>query len=77
VGSFASLCESCHERGNYTEADADDIDSPLNYQRTSFYDARYHRRLLGLKPAPEFEAWLASESHAEIKRLGRPSLLLP
>ena len=37
---------------------ADDI--MLNYQSTSFHDALYARRLLGLKPAPEFEAWLAS-----------------
>ncbi|MBI3230856.1 MAG: ethanolamine ammonia-lyase subunit EutB [Burkholderiales bacterium] len=35
---------------------ADDI--MLNYQTTSFHDAHYLRRLLGLKPAPEFEAWL-------------------
>jgi ethanolamine ammonia-lyase large subunit len=37
-------------------AGADDI--MLNYQSTSFHDALYARRLLGLKPAPEFEAWL-------------------
>jgi ethanolamine ammonia-lyase large subunit len=37
-------------------AGADDI--MLNYQSTSFHDALYVRRLLGLKPAPEFEAWL-------------------
>ena len=35
---------------------ADDI--MLNYQTTSFHDALYARRVLGLKPAPEFEAWL-------------------
>jgi ethanolamine ammonia-lyase large subunit len=35
---------------------ADDI--MLNYQSTSYHDALYARRLLGLKPAPEFEAWL-------------------
>jgi ethanolamine ammonia-lyase large subunit len=35
---------------------ADDI--MLNYQTTSFHDALYVRRALGLKPAPEFEAWL-------------------
>jgi ethanolamine ammonia-lyase large subunit len=34
---------------------ADDI--MLNYQSTSFQDALYARDLLGLKPAPEFEAW--------------------
>jgi ethanolamine ammonia-lyase large subunit len=30
----------------------------LNYQSTSFHDARFVRQLLGLRPAPEFEAWL-------------------
>ncbi len=35
---------------------ADDI--MLNYQSTSFHDALYLRELLGLKRAPEFEAWL-------------------
>ncbi|MRW86971.1 ethanolamine ammonia-lyase subunit EutB [Pseudoduganella sp. FT26W] len=35
---------------------SDDI--MLNYQSTSFHDALYVRRALGLKPAPEFEAWL-------------------
>lgn len=35
---------------------ADDI--MLNYQTTSFHDALYARRVLRLKPAPEFEAWL-------------------
>ncbi len=35
---------------------SDDI--MLNYQTTSFHDALYARRVLGLKPAPEFESWL-------------------
>src|SRR5579872_620663 len=35
---------------------ADDV--MLNYQSTSFHDALYVRRVLNLKPAPEFEAWL-------------------
>jgi len=35
---------------------ADDI--MLNYQSTSFHDALYVRRVLDLKRAPEFEAWL-------------------
>ncbi|MDO7854291.1 ethanolamine ammonia-lyase subunit EutB [Hymenobacter convexus] len=35
---------------------ADDI--MLNYQSTSFHDALYLRQVLGLRPAPEFEAWL-------------------
>ena len=36
---------------------ADDI--MLNYQSTSFHDALYVRSLLKLRPAPEFEEWLA------------------
>lgn len=35
---------------------ADDI--MLNYQSTSFHDSHYLRQILGLRPAPEFEAWL-------------------
>ena len=35
---------------------ADDI--MLNYQSTSFHDALYLRKVLGLRPAPEFEQWL-------------------
>ena len=35
---------------------ADDV--MLAYQSTSFHDAAYLRQLLGLRPAPEFEAWL-------------------
>ncbi|MGP9796426.1 ethanolamine ammonia-lyase subunit EutB [Halomonas sp. 86] len=35
---------------------SDDI--MLNYQTTSFHDALYARRVLGLKAAPEFERWL-------------------
>jgi len=33
-------------------------DVMLNYQSTSFHDALYAREVLGLRPAPEFEAWL-------------------
>jgi ethanolamine ammonia-lyase large subunit len=35
---------------------SDDI--MLNYQSTSFHDALYLRKMLGLRPAPEFESWL-------------------
>ena len=35
---------------------SDDI--MLGYQSTSFHDALYIRRVLGKRPAPEFEAWL-------------------
>jgi ethanolamine ammonia-lyase large subunit len=45
---------------------ADDV--MLHYQSTSFHDALYVRRILGLKAAPEFEAWLAGESFL---RLGK------
>lgn len=37
---------------------ADDI--MLNYQSTSYHDALYLRQTLGLRAAPEFEAWLMS-----------------
>ncbi len=37
---------------------SDDI--MLNYQTTSFHDALYLRRVLGLRPAPEFDDWLAA-----------------
>jgi len=43
---------------------ADDV--MLNYQSTSFHDALYVRKVLGLRPAPEFEAWLAGD---EFRRL--------
>jgi ethanolamine ammonia-lyase large subunit len=49
---------------------ADDI--MLNYQSTSFHDALYLRRLLNLRPAPEFEAWVASPHPT---RLTLPALL--
>lgn len=38
---------------------SDDI--MLNYQSTSFHDALYLRRVLGLRPAPEFEQWLLKQ----------------
>ncbi|AHY42800.1 ethanolamine ammonia-lyase subunit EutB [Stutzerimonas decontaminans] len=34
-------------------------DVMLNYQTTSFHDALYARKVLGLRAAPEFEQWLA------------------
>jgi ethanolamine ammonia-lyase large subunit len=42
---------------------ADDI--MLGYQSLSFHDALYVRKVLGLRPAPEFEAWLASLGMAD------------
>jgi len=49
---------------------ADDV--MLHYQSTSFHDALYLRRVLGLRPAPEFEAWLHSD---ERFRLNVPAFL--
>jgi ethanolamine ammonia-lyase large subunit len=36
-------------------------DVMLGYQSLSFHDALYARALLGLRPAPEFESWLAAQ----------------
>lgn len=44
---------------------ADDV--MLNYQSTSFHDALYLRRILGLRPAPEFEAWLGGEGFERLR----------
>lgn len=44
---------------------ADDV--MLNYQSTSFHDALYVRRVLGLRPAPEFEEWLAGEGFQRLR----------
>jgi ethanolamine ammonia-lyase large subunit len=44
----------------------------LNYQSTSFHDALYLRRALGLRPAPEFEAWWNGDARF---RLSVPALL--
>src|SRR5271156_4184506 len=49
---------------------ADDV--MLHYQSTSFHDALYLRRVLGLRPAPEFEAWLNSDARL---RLSVPAFL--
>lgn len=46
---------------------ADDV--MLNYQSTSFHDALAVRRLLGLLPAPEFEAWWVGEAREELVAL--------
>jgi ethanolamine ammonia-lyase large subunit len=43
---------------------ADDI--MLNYQSTSFHDALYVRKVLGLKPAPEFEQWLIKQGIVDL-----------
>ena len=43
---------------------ADDV--MLNYQSTSFHDALCVRRVLGLRPAPEFEEWLEGDGFARL-----------
>ncbi|MFM7149515.1 MAG: ethanolamine ammonia-lyase subunit EutB [Gemmataceae bacterium] len=48
---------------------ADDV--MLNYQSTSFHDAVAIRELLGLKPAPEFAAWLERIGLTRAGRLQR------
>jgi ethanolamine ammonia-lyase large subunit len=55
---------------------ADDV--MLNYQSTSFHDALYLRRILGLRPAPEIEAWLAGEHFERLAlEAQHPKRLLP
>ena len=49
---------------------ADDV--MLHYQSTSFHDALYVRRVLGLRPAPEFEEWLQGDARM---RLNVPAFL--
>jgi ethanolamine ammonia-lyase large subunit len=53
---------------------ADDV--MLQYQSTSFHDALYLREVLGLKPAPEFAAWLEGLGLMDRDgRMTRPSAL--
>jgi len=58
---------------------ADDV--MLNYQSTSFHDALFVRRLLALKRAPEFEAWLQRQGITDaagrlLPASARPALAL-
>jgi len=57
---------------------ADDV--MLSYQSTSFHDALFARQLLGLRPAPEFEAWLERvgvfDGHNRLSPLGARALPL-
>ncbi|MCU1260070.1 MAG: eutB [Bryobacterales bacterium] len=53
---------------------ADDV--MLHYQSTSFHDALYLRALLGLRPAPEFEEWLAN-FRPELNLLEQASACFP
>ncbi len=52
---------------------ADDV--MLGYQSTSFHDALAMRELLGRRPAPEFEAWLAQQGLADSVGRLRPRSL--
>ncbi|SFK39478.1 ethanolamine ammonia-lyase subunit EutB [Methylocapsa palsarum] len=51
---------------------ADDI--MLGYQSTSYHDALYVRRALGLRPAPEFESWLKTYEIMDARARVRPKL---
>ncbi|MBW4891706.1 ethanolamine ammonia-lyase subunit EutB [Mucilaginibacter sp. HMF5004] len=44
---------------------SDDI--MLSYQSTSFHDALYLRKVLGLRPAPEFAAWLLKQGITDVQ----------
>ncbi|MFM9960245.1 MAG: ethanolamine ammonia-lyase subunit EutB [Planctomycetaceae bacterium] len=48
-------------------------DVMLNYQSTSYHDAAAMRRLFGLRPAPEFAAWLHATGLFEDGQLALPS----
>jgi len=54
---------------NYIMGVPGEDDIMLQYQSTSFQDALYLREMLGLRPAPEFEAWLAGDMP---RKLGAP-----
>jgi len=49
---------------------SDDI--MLNYQSTSFHDAQVLRQVLGLRAAPEFEAWLEKMGLGTAAGVGSP-----
>jgi ethanolamine ammonia-lyase large subunit len=54
---------------------ADDI--MLGYQSTSFHDVLAARQLLGLRPAPEFEAWLGRVGLLDAQQRIRPVAMPP
>ena len=54
---------------------ADDV--MLNYQSTSFHDALFVRQLLGLKRAPEFEAWLQRQGITDARGALLPAAARP
>jgi ethanolamine ammonia-lyase large subunit len=53
-------------------------DVMLNYQTTSFHNNAALRELLGMRPAPEFEAWMESlglwRNGRLTKKAGDPTL---
>lgn len=55
-------------------------DVMLGYQSTSFHDAHYLRQLFGLRPAPEFEAWLeqmrVTDASGRLRRGDEPHALV-
>jgi ethanolamine ammonia-lyase large subunit len=57
---------------------SDDI--MLNYQTTSFHDALYLRKVLGLRAAPEFELWLKKmnimDAHGQIQPVSKTHNML-
>ncbi len=65
---------------NYVMAVPMGDDCMLGYQTSSFHDAAAVRELLGLRPAPEFEAWLVERGLMDAGRLtaraGDPRALL-
>jgi ethanolamine ammonia-lyase large subunit len=54
---------------------ADDV--MLNYQSTSFHDALFARKLLGLRRAPEFEVWLHARGITDDHGALRPVAAMP
>ncbi len=54
---------------------ADDV--MLGYQSTSYHDVLAVRRMLGLAPAPEFEAWLHGMGLGDAARESLPAAFLP
>jgi ethanolamine ammonia-lyase large subunit len=54
---------------------ADDV--MLSYQSTSFHDALFVRGAFGLRPAPEFEAWLDLMAIATATPGRIPAVLAP
>jgi ethanolamine ammonia-lyase large subunit len=66
---------------NYVMGVPGSDDVMLNYQSTSFHDALYVRRVLGKRPAPEFEAWLErmglTDSNGNLQQIDLPAAFRP